>query len=123
MTDVIRRALRKYVAGATLLVLVLAGGVGASSQAAQASAPVVQKVSATGMFVATVRQIGAGTTIADQTDAYLIRAGKSVCADFDKGATRASMWRQVSAYYSPSVFQGILQASVLTFCPSHLSVL
>ena len=115
MTDVIRRGLRRYVAGAFIVALVLVG-VGSTSQAAQPPSP-------TALFVATLRQIGAGTTIADQTDAYLINGGKSICTDIRNGATRVSMWKQVSAYYTPSAFQGVLQASVVTFCPEHLSVL
>jgi len=122
-TALMRMLVRKYVTGVILLVFVLAGGVGSSSQVAQASAPVAQPMSATATFVATVRQIGAGTTIADQTDAYLIRGGKSICADFDAGQTRQSMWAQVSPYYSPRMFDGVLHAAVEAFCPAEASVL
>jgi hypothetical protein len=120
-TALMRMLIRKYVVGAALLVLVMAS----VSGSAQASAPIVAAapMSASASFVATVRQIGVGTTIADQTDAYLIRGGKSICADFDAGQTRQSMWAQVSPYYSPRMFDGVLHAAVGAFCPSRLSVL
>lgn len=123
MTDVIRRALRKYAAAAVLGALVLVSVGGTSEASAPSVAPVAVVASSDAAFVAVVRQIGAGTTIADQTDAYLIRGGKSICADIDAGATRASMWASVSKYYTPQMFQGVLQASVLAFCPGHLTVL
>jgi len=121
LTAVVIAFLRRYAAGAAVLALVMAS----VSSSAQASAPAVTAapMSATSTFVATVRQIGAGTTIADQTDAYLVRAGRSVCASLDSGATRQTMWAQVSGYYDPSAFQGLLQASILTFCPAHLGAL
>jgi len=121
LTAVVIAFLRRYAAGAAVLALVMAS----FSGSAEASAPVaaVAPMSASASFVATVRQIGAGTTIADQTDAYLIRGGKSICADFDAGQTRQSMWDQVSPYYSPWMFDGVLHAAVGAFCPSHLSAL
>jgi len=133
MTDVIRRGLRRYVAGAAMLALILAGGVGASSQAAQASAPVTAPMSVSATFVATVRQVGAGTTIADRTDAELIASGKGLCADLDSGISRVTFWLKVSNAYQPGLFKGVSsytqwvsiwagfrQASVVTFCPQYL---
>jgi len=119
LTAVVIAFLRRYATGAAVLALIMAS----ISGSAQASAPVVQPMSATETFVATVRQIGAGTTIADQTDAYLIRGGKSICADFKGGMTRASMWQQASPYYSPRMFDGVIRAAVSAFCPAEASVL
>jgi len=135
MTDVIRRALRRYVSGAAIAALILAVGVGSTSHSAQASAPVAAPMSATSTFVATVRQIGVGTAIDDQTDADLILMGKNVCADLAAGQTRAAYWRRVTSAYSAksaedvgitsyvqwvSIYWGWRQSSILTFCPQHL---
>jgi len=121
LTAVVVAFLRRYAAGAAMLALVMAS----FSGSAEASAPVaaVAPMSTSASFVATVRQIGVGTTIMDQTDAYLINGGKSICADFKGGMTRASMWQQASPYYSPRMFDGVVRAAVGAFCPEQSNVL
>jgi len=121
MTDVIRRALRKYVAGTALLVLVLAS----FSGSAEASAPVASM--STASFVASVRQAGAGTMIDSQSDADLITMGMWECAQ-----TAGVFWSRIGSAYSAQVgadtgvssysqwmsFYGVWrQSSVATFCP------
>jgi len=133
MTDVIRRALRRYVTGALLGVLVLAS----FSGSAQASAPevtVAAQMSATATFVATVRQIGAGTVIDDLTDADLILMGSGVCANIAAGQTGAAYWQMVTSAYSAKAAEGVgvssyarwmsiyiawRQASITAFCPGQ----
>lgn len=92
-----------------------------SGSAVPPSAPVVRSTAS--VFGETVRHIGAGTTIADQTDAYLVRGAKSVCTDIDNGATRASFWSQVHEYYTPWLFDAWLSISVRTYCPNHVNIL
>jgi len=132
LTAVVIAFLRRYAAGAAVLALVLAS----VSGSAQASAPVVTAapMSDTSSFVATVRQIGAGTTIANRTDAEIIASGKAVCADIAAGQTVGAYWSQVASTYSVrlgkatgvssyaqwvSIFGAWRQSSILTFCPSR----
>jgi len=127
MTDVIRKALRKYVAGAVLGALILASFAGS----AQASAPM--SVSA---FVDTVRTFAAGTAITQQTDADLITSGKALCANIAAGQTVSTYWSQATSAYSTqlstalgvssfaqwvSIYEAWRQVSIETFCPQYPS--
>jgi hypothetical protein len=120
VTNVVREALRRFVASAILATMVVVA-LGSGSPPAAAVSPIAQTSDAA--FVANVRQIGAGTTIATRSATDLIRSGKSLCADINAGATRQSLWRQVGAYYTPSMFYGVLWESVHAYCPTRTDVL
>ena len=98
MTDVIRRALRRYVTGALLGALVLVS-IGGTSQASAPSVAPASNVVTEAVFVAAVRTFGAGTAIANRSDAELIASGKAVCAGAGQGV--GAYWSQVAATYSP----------------------
>ena len=102
---------------------VLAGTTGASAQVV--AAPVVAVPALTqAVYLATVKQVGAGTTIVDQSDAAMIASGKSLCASIADGATRASFAKQVYDYgIDARVFRALLEASVLTYCPASADIL
>jgi hypothetical protein len=120
LTAVVIAFLRRYAAGTAVLALILAGGVGAGSQAARASAPVTpaSNVVTEALYVVTVRALSTQvfpdgkTSIDNLSDAELIAAGKATCA-------RAAHWRQVAdpAYGSGSdKFKDIIRVTLLTFC-------
>lgn len=76
------------------------------------------------VYLASVKQAGAGTTIAAQSDAAMIDSGKSLCADIAGGATRATFAKQVYDYgIDAAVFRDLLSASVMTFCPESAGIL
>lgn len=131
VTAIVIAALRRYVAAGMLGALVLVSIGGTSSQA---SASAVAPASSTASFLAAVRQFGAGTTIAAQSDADLIASGKSLCADIAAGQSVGSYWATVASTYSPklakaagvtsyaqwvSIFGAWRQVSILTFCPQR----
>lgn len=77
-----------------------------------------------GVYLAAIRSAGAGTTIADQTDADLIHSGRSLCADIDRGYTWATFKQQTEQYdVDTDLFRKLLRAAVYTYCPQQANVL
>ena len=119
--------LDKIAAGVAAVALV-AGGIAyaLSSDTAEATTTVAAQTQtmSRAQFLTAVRQAGAGTMVAQQTDAYLVDSAKSLCADMDRGATAKTFASQVYQYgIDAGVFRELLRASVLTYCPQHEDVL